>query len=120
MTHRPELQQLGDGVARVEIAPPLLGVAERHQDLAGADAVPLERLRPGARERDLADRRGGLAVLQLEHPAAELEHGAAECDGARRHHQDVALAAVQLGDVIGERSQPLLLDAPGLRIDQER
>ena len=67
--HAAPFQQLGDGRARVEIAAALFGVAERDQHLAGGDAVRAERLRPGARQRDLADRGGGLAVLELERTA---------------------------------------------------
>ena len=52
-----------------------------------------ERLGPGARERDLPDGGGGLAVLQLERAARQLQHGAAERDRAGRHHQHVALLA---------------------------
>ena len=68
--HRAPFQQLGDGGARVEIAAALLGVAERDQDLAGAHPVHAERRGPGAGELDLADRGGGLAVLELERPAS--------------------------------------------------
>ena len=65
--HAAPFEQLADGRARIEIAAALLGVAQGEQDLSGRDAVPAERLRPGARERDLPDRGGGLRVLE---PAA--------------------------------------------------
>ena len=64
--HRAPFQQFVDGRAGVEIAPPLLGVAQRDQHLAGGNAVPRQRLGPGPRQRDLADRGGGLAVFELE------------------------------------------------------
>ena len=52
--------------ARVEIAAALLRVLQGQQDLARDDAVSAERARPFAGERDLSDRRGRLAVLELE------------------------------------------------------
>ena len=101
--HCAPFQQLVDGGARIEIAPALLGVLQRDQHLPGGDAVTAEHLRPGARERDLADGGRGLAVLELERARRQLEHGAAERDGAGRDHEDVALLAVQTGDVLGQR-----------------
>ena len=64
--NRAHRDQPAERLARVEIAAPLLGVLKRQQHLAGDDAVPMQRLRPGARQRDLADRGRGLAVLELE------------------------------------------------------
>ena len=88
---------------------------ERHQHLAGGDLVLAERLGPGARQRDLADRRGGLAVLELERPFRQLEHGAAERDRAGRNDDDVALVLVQLGDVLRQRGEPRLFEPAGRR-----
>ena len=115
---RAPLQQRVDGRARIQIAPPLLGVAERHQHLAGGDAVPRQRLGPGARQRDLADRRGGLAVFELERTCRQLEHGAAERDRAGGDDQHVALVAVELGDVGGQRRKPRFA-AAGRRGDRQ-
>ena len=68
--HAAPFQQLVDGRARVEIAAALFGVAERDQHLAGGERVRAQGFRPGARQRDLADGGGGLAVLELERARA--------------------------------------------------
>ena len=52
-------------LAGVEIAAPLLGVAESDQNLPGDDFSLGERLGPDARQSDLADGGGSLAVLQF-------------------------------------------------------
>src|ERR1700736_3147765 len=79
-----------------------------------------ERLGPGARERDLSDGGGGLTVFQLERAARELEHRASQRDRARRDDENVALAAMQFGDVLRQRSEPFFLRASGIRIDKQR
>ena len=118
--HRAPFQELVDGGARVEIAPPLLGVLQGHQHLPGGDAVAAEHLRPGAGERDLPDRRRGLAVLELERPRRQPEHGTAERDRPGRDHQQVALVARQRGDVLRKRCQPIMMEPSALAVDQER
>ena len=80
--HGAQFEELRDSRARIEIAPPLLGVAEREQNLSGPDAMTRQRLGPGARQRDLADRGGRLALLELERRGRQLEHAAAERDRA--------------------------------------
>src|SRR4029077_2239751 len=70
--HSAPFEELGNGGARVEIAAAFFGVAEGYQDLSSPDAVAAERLRPGAGERDLADRGGRLTVLGLERPGGEF------------------------------------------------
>ena len=50
----------------------------------------------------------------------QFEHRAAERDGAGRHHQDVALAAVQRGKIGGQRGQPSFVEPAGRGIDQQR
>ena len=76
--------------------------------------------RPGARERDLPDRRRGLAILQLERPRRQLEHGTAERDRPGRDHQQVAFVAVQGGDILGERCEPIVMEPSALAVDQQR
>ena len=116
--HRLHLQQRRDGGARVEIAAALLGVAERHQDLAGIQALAAELLRPGAGQRDLADGGGGLAFLEPQRALAEAEHGAAERDGARGDDQDLRAGLDQCGNVVDQRAQPVALQ-PGGAVDQQ-
>ena len=64
------VEELEDRRARVEIAPALLGIGQREQDWPAVDAVMGQRLRPDARERDLADGSRSLALLQPQRPAA--------------------------------------------------
>src|SRR5262249_38119155 len=99
--------------------PALLGVAEREQDLAGADRMRAEHFRPGAGARDLADRGCGLAVLELE-LGRQSQHAATERDRAGGDHQHVAALAVQLRDVGRERREPGLVEPSRPGIDQER
>ena len=82
--------------------------------------VRAQRLGPGARQRDLADGGGGLAVLELERAGRQLEHGAAERDGAGGDHQHVVLLLVQGGDVGGELIEPVALQAAGGGVHQQR
>src|SRR5450631_4598637 len=76
--------------------------------------------RPRARQRDLPDGGGGLAVLELERARGQLEHGAAERDGARGDYDDVALLFMQGGDVGRERGQPVAFEAAGGGVYQQR
>ena len=79
-----------------------------------------EHLRPDPRQRDLADRGGGLAFLQLQRAARQFQPAAAERDRAGRDDQDVAALAMQLGDVGGQRRQPRRAHLAGVGIDQQR
>ena len=105
----------GQGLARVEIAAALLGVVQRQQHLAGDDAVAVQRLRPGAGERNLADGSGGLAVLELQRRLRQPQQRAPERDRAGGDDQHVGAALVQRGDVLDERVEPLLLQGAGRR-----
>ncbi len=98
---RAELQQRGDGRAGVEVAAALLGVAEGEQDLPGGEAVALQRLRLGAGERDLADRGGGLALLEPSGAGRQVEDAAAEGDGAGGDDEQVAPPGGKRGQVGG-------------------
>ena len=74
--------------ARIEIAPPLLGVLQGQQHLARGDAVRAERLRPGARQRDLADRRRRLAVLELQRAFGEAMRRCARARSRPRRRRE--------------------------------
>jgi hypothetical protein len=82
--------------------------------------VPPEHLRPRARQRDLAHGGGGLAILELQRPGRQLEHGAPERDRSRGDYEHVALASMQLGDVSHERGEPRVVQAPAIAVDQQR
>jgi len=81
--------------------------------------VPPQRLGPVARQRDLADRGGSLAVLELERTRRKPEYSAAERDGARGNHQEIASLAMQRGEIGGERGKPGFVEPARLGIDQE-
>ena len=80
----------------------------------------LQRVRPGARERDLADRRRGLAVLELQRALGQARDGAAERDGAGGDDEHVGAALVQCGDVGDQRVEPFLLQRAARAVDQQR
>ena len=117
--HRAPFQQLGDGRARIEIAPSLFGVLQGDQDLAGADAVMAQHLRPDSRQRDLPHCRGGLAFLELERSARQFETAASERDRTGGHDQEFATLAVQPGEVVGQRREPRGAHFAGVGIDQQ-
>ncbi len=80
----------------------------------------MERLRPGARQRDLADRGRRLAVLQLERALAQARDMAPERDRPGGHDQHVRAARVQRRDVGDERVEPVLLQGAARVVDQQR
>ena len=59
-----EAEQRVQGSTGVEVAAAVLGVVERQQKLRGGEALGGERLAPGLRQADLADRGGGLLLLK--------------------------------------------------------
>ena len=76
-------------------------------------------LGPGARQRNLADRRGGLAIFELEGTCGQLEHGAPERNRAGGDDQDIPLVAVELGEVGGQRGKPRFAQPSGAAIDKQ-
>ena len=118
--HAAPFEQLGDRAARVEIAAPLLGVAERQQDLPGRNAVAAERLGPGARERDLPDRGGGLASSSLSGPRGSLSTARPSAIAPDDTTRMSRFSPCSCRDVVGERGQPVLVHAAGRGIDQQR
>ena len=113
-----EPEERADGRAGIEVAPPLLGVAEGEQDLPGGEAVALQRLGIGAGERDLPDRGGRLALLETQRPGRQIEDAPAEGDGAGGDDEEVAPAGRERGKVGGERIEPGALQP--LAVDEER
>src|SRR5207244_11473273 len=87
---RAELEERTDGRAGIEVAPPLLGIAEGEQDLTGGEAVALQRLGIGTGERDLSDGGGGLALLEAERPCGQVEDAPSQRDGAGRDDEQLA------------------------------
>ena len=118
--HGAHRRQAAERLARVEIAAALLGVLQRQQHLAGDDAVPMQAQRPGARQRDLADRRRRLAVLELQRAALEAGDAPAERDRSRGDDQHVGAALVQRGEVVDQSLEPVLLERALGGVDQQR
>ena len=100
--HGAHLEKLHRRRARVQVAPPLLGVGEGQQDLPGGDAVVRQDLGPDARQRNLADGRRGLALLELQRSGRKPQHRTPKRDRAGGDDEHVGAAPVQLGDVLGE------------------
>ena len=95
-------------------------MAAKPADLPGDDAVLAEHLRPGSRQRDLADGGGRLALLELQRPLGELQQRAAEGDGAGGDDQHVGAAGRMAGDIGAKRLQPALAQRALRTIDEQR
>ena len=117
---RLQVEQRLDGMARVEVAAPLLGVAERQQDLRGEEAAGARELLVGMREADLADGGGGLALLQLQRALGQFQRVAPERDGAGGHDDELLAGRGEHGDVVHQRGQPLRLQRPGRAVGEKR
>ena len=75
-------EQRVDGLARVEVAAALLGIAQRQQDLRRGEPVRLEHGLIGAGQRNLPDGGGSLRFLERQRSPWQTEHVPAERDGA--------------------------------------
>ena len=73
----------------------------------------------GLGEIDLADRGGGLLLLEAERARGQIERRPAERDHARGHHDDLLRARPAGGQIFRQRSEPGEPDA-ALGIDQQR
>jgi hypothetical protein len=118
--HGAPFQQLGNGRTCVEIAPPLLGILQCHENLAGADAVRAQHFRPDPRQRDLAHGGSGLALFQLQRAARQFQPGSSERDRTRRDDQHVAALAMEFREIRGERRQPRRAHFARFLVDQKR
>ena len=118
--NRAEAQQRAEGIAGIQIAPALLGVAERQQNLRHAQPMQLQRILPGVRQADLADGRRGLLLFQLEPRRRQAELSAPECDRARGHQQHFLPAGTNCSHVRCQRLQPGAVRGTLLRIHQQR
>ena len=117
--HRLELQQGLDGVARIQMAPALLGVAGGEQDLGDGGAVARHGLLIGVREADLTRRRGGLLLLELEPVAVEPEFGAPDRDGAGGHQHHLDPRFPEPGDIGAKRGEPRRAQTAGGLVHQQ-
>ena len=98
---------------------PVLEVVERQQQLRRSQPVPPEQLGPESRQRDLADRGGGLGIGEAAAPAlVEPERRGAQRDRARGDHHDILPTRPRAGDLGDETLEPRL--AQPLRADQQR
>ena len=111
----PSSSSVVERVARIEIAAPLLGVAERQQHLRDRELMLLEHFLPGVRQADLADGRGRLASPRACRPARRaVELAASERDRAGGHEHDFLAALAQAADVVGQRFEPGAVQPAGL------
>ena len=105
--------------AGVEIAAAGLGVVQRDQHLADAQAAAAEALLIGVGEDDLAHRGRRLLLLQPVRAPLEAERATAQCDRARGDDDHLLAAGGEHGDVGGKAVEPGLAYAPFL-VDQQR
>ena len=101
-----ERQQGAEGLAGVEVAAAVLGVAQGQQELGGGEVVGGQRLGPGLGEADLADGGGGLFFLQFQAFLGEAEGAPGQGDGAGGDDDDFGAALAQGGDVGGDAVEP--------------
>ena len=77
--------------------------------------------RPLAGERNLPDRRGRLAVFELESPLGQIGDGATKRNRARRYDNHACAALMQGRNVRSKRIQPHAPNGAKLPpVDQER
>ena len=108
---RAEPQQRRQRVARIQVAPPLLGVAERQQHLRDRVTVLLEHFLPCMREPDLADRRRGLAFLELAACRARVRGGAARARSRpTKRARRPARACATRSRSVGQRLEPVSIE----------
>ncbi len=116
---RSELEKRLDRVARVEVAPPLLGVAKSDEDLRRRKPALAENGLVGMREVDLPDRGRGLRFFKPERTRIEAERAPPERNGTRRDEDYVAPIGFQRGHIVADGLQPGLIQRAGCAIGQE-
>src|SRR5690606_8552948 len=95
-----ERQQPVERRRRVQVAPPLLHVAQRDENLRGGELLCVEQLGPDVAQGDLPGRGGGLRVLEVRAAAfGEAEPPRAERDRARGDNRDPLPGGVPLRDI---------------------
>ena len=107
-------------MARIEIAPPLFGIAECQKNLRCNEAVCAGELLVGMGQRNLTDGGGRLALLEFKRTLRQLERMAAKRDRARRHEHDLFAGLCQRGHVVHQRRQPLGLELARRAVGQQR
>ena len=81
--HRAQIEKAADRRPCIEITLALLRVPERDKNLTCGKLSIRENFRPNARQGDLPDGGGGLAVFKFEVTFRQAEHGAPQRDRAR-------------------------------------
>ena len=98
-----QLEQAGEGLAGVEVLAPVDEVERGQQDLAGGQAVPLERVAPHLHQPVLADGGHRLEGGQVRGPGLVRGQGAPSGgDGPRGHHHHPAPGGPGLGHLGGQ------------------
>ena len=104
---------------RVEIAPALLGVVDRQQDLRHCNIVRRQRFLIGVGQANLAAGGGGLFFLELERPRGKAEMAPANRDGARGHDHHFGAAGAQFRDIGGKPGKPRLMNGALRLVNQK-
>ncbi len=109
--HDLEVEQRHQGVAGVEVAPPVGQVVAGQKDLGDGVSGLAESLLVGAHHPALADCRGGLLERDGRRPASDAERPLAGGHRPGRDQHDLVAAADQLGEVAGEGGEHRLVEA---------
>ena len=62
----------------------------------------------------------GLAILQPQRAGAEAKHAPAECNRAGRDDEHIDAPPMQLGDVLGERREPSMIELAPHAVNEQR
>ena len=79
-----------------------------------------QHLRPDARERDLPDGGRRLAFLEPQRAGRQPQHRAPHGDGAGGDDEHVGAPGMQIGDILGKRREPGMVQPPAGAVDEER
>ena len=118
--HHPPVEQLAQGVPRVEVVRARGHVEERQQHLRRLDPARLEQLVVVAVELALPDRRRRLQLLHRARPHRQLHQPHAARDRAGRHDDHVVAGVVARGDLVAERRQHVGAHLAGVVGDDAR
>ena len=102
--HAP-LEQLAQRLARVQVVGPGADVEERQQHLGGRHAARAQQLVVDLVELALADRAGGLQLVDGARPHRERHHPHPAGDRAAGDDDQLAAGVVQLGELVADPAE---------------
>ena len=107
--HRPRFEQARKSGRGVEIAPPVLQIIERQQDLRGGETMCPKIFRPQMGQRDLPHRRGGLRIGQTGAATpGQAELRRPQRNRTRADQHDFGAVPAQPRQFLHQRSEPCL------------